>query len=112
MQKVHTINTKLIRELYLLHDEAEDLIVNDNFGIRITALTRTKLLKHAIQLLKLIKRKDNTNIENLFARYKRLVKLQMFQLNKLGDDGNGANYLYFKSLTSLFYRELIMLNFI
>jgi len=85
----------------------------DTFGVKITATTREKIFKEAIEIFKLMRYTRQNHYEEISNRTIKLskrIKLHFYQIKKLKQDNYNDNVEYFTNLLRVIYSFLLKKN--
>jgi hypothetical protein len=105
----------LYNELEIATDLKNDTDFDETFGVKITATTREKIFKEAIEIFKLMKYsllgkakvKGVEEISNRTIKLAKRIKLHFYQIKKLKQDNYNANVEYFTNLLRVIYSFLL-----
>jgi hypothetical protein len=105
----------LYHELEIATDLKNDTDFNETFGVKITATTREKIFKEAIEIFKLMRftAKGQNHYEEISQRTIKLskrIKLHFYQIKKLKQDNYNDNVEYFTNLLRVIYSFLLKKN--
>ena len=107
----------LYNELEIATDLKNDTDFDETFGVKITATTREKIFKEAIEIFKLMKfttkgQNHYEEISNRTIKLSKRIKLHFYQIKKLKQDNYNANVEYFTNLLRVIYSFLLKKNLI
>ena len=88
---------------------------DETFGVKITATTREKIFKEAIEIFKLMRftakgQNHYEEISNRTIKLAKRIKLHFYQIKKLGQDNYKDNVEYFTNLLRVIYSFLLKKN--
>ena len=117
----------LYNELEIATDLKNDTDFDETFGVKITATTREKIFKEAIEIFKLMKKicigrpaisgltKGQNHYEEITQRTIKMskrIKLHFYQIKKLKQNNYEDNVEYFTNLLRIIYSFLLKKNLI